>query len=583
MYFSSHSWFVDRYKSQLFSLLVTCYLFLPISGIAQQRYDTNFSRVSPVVAKKGMVSTENFLATQVGLDILKRGGNAVDAAVAVGFALAVVLPDAGNIGGGGFMMVYSAKHKETLAFDFREIAPLRASKNMFLGSDHKPVQGLSTTSPLAVGVPGTVAGFELALKKYGSMRLKDLVAPAIRLAEEGFVVTPYLQAMLETAEPSLGKWDSTRAIFFRNGRPLRAGERLIQRDLAGSLRLIAKGGSKAFYQGSIARKIVADMQKHGGLISQKDFDQYRVVVRHPVEGSYRGYKVLSMPPPSSGGVHLIQMLNVLENFPPEVLAEDSASRLHLFAETMKFAYADRAKFLGDPDFVKVPHEWLVSKEYARNISLEIDQNRAIPASTIHGGKPPSFESDETTHFTVVDKFGNVASTTYTLNLLFGSGMVASGTGILLNNEMDDFATGPGIPNSFGLVSGPQNLIEPGKRPLSSMTPTIIFKNDRPYLVTGSPGGSRIITTVLQVISNVIDRGLNVAEATLAPRIHHQWNPDSLRLENGFSLETRNSLLGLGHTFYIGKTMGRTQTVLFEGDRIEGFSDTRNPDGLVMGY
>jgi gamma-glutamyltranspeptidase/glutathione hydrolase len=583
MFSSFQSLFAERCKPHFVRLLFVFSLFLSINGVAQQRYDTNLARVSPVVARQGMVSTENFLATQIGLEILKRGGNAVDAAVAVGFALAVVLPDAGNIGGGGFMMVYSAKHNETIALDFREVAPLLASKSMFLDANGKPVPGLSTASPIAIGVPGTVAGFELALKKYGTMRLEDLMTPAIRLAENGFIVTPYLETLLETAEPTLSKWESTKAIFFRNGRPLKAGERLVQKDLGRSLRLIARGGSKAFYQGSIARKIVADIRKHGGLISQKDFDEYRVVERTPVVGTYRGCKVVSMPPPSSGGVHLIQMLNVMENFSSETLAEDSAKRVHLLAETMKFAYADRAQFLGDPDFVKIPQKWIMSKEYAKEMSQLIDQDRALPANFIKSGKPIPYESDETTHYTVVDKSGNIVSTTYTLNLLFGSGMVASGTGILLNNEMDDFATGPGIPNSFGLVGGLQNLIEPRKRPLSSMSPTIVFKNDRPFLVTGSPGGSRIITTVLQIITNVIDRGMNVAEATLAPRMHHQWNPDTLRLESGFSLETKDKLKSLGHQLYTGKTMGRTQTMLFNGDRIEGFSDTRNPDGLVLGY
>ncbi|MFA9273338.1 MAG: gamma-glutamyltransferase [Candidatus Aquirickettsiella gammari] len=549
----------------------------------QIQYDTSYDILSPVRAKNGLVSSEHGLASQVGLDVLKRGGNAVDAAVAVGFALAVVLPHAGNIGGGGFMLIHDAKSGKDIALDFRELAPALAHRDMFLDANGKIVPGSSTSTHLAVGVPGTVAGLDLALRKYGTMSWKELIAPSIKLAEQGFEVTPYLAQLLEASRNQLGRWASSRAIFFNGDRPLRAGEKLVQKDLAESLRLIAKQGPKAFYEGAIAQKIVAEMKNHGGMITADDMKKYQAVERTAVTGNYRGYQVVSMPPPSSGGVHIIQMLNMLEHFPLNKLGVNSAQTIHDMAEVMKLAYADRAEYLGDPDFIKVPVAGLTSKIYAAELVKKIDPNRATPSTQIKPGKPLPYESDQTTHYSVVDKFGNVVATTYTLNLLFGSGIVATGTGITLNNEMDDFSVKAGVPNAFGLIGGEANAVAAKKRPLSSMTPTIVLKDGKPFLVTGSPGGSRIITTTLQIILNVIDHQLNAAEATITPRIHHQWEPDMIRIERGFNADTLELLKQKGHQFKIGPSMGRTQTIKVTPGGFEAFADPRNPDGRALGF
>jgi len=550
---------------------------------AQIQYDTSYDIVSPVRAKHGMVSSEQVLASQVGLDVLKRGGNAVDAAVAVGFALAVVLPHAGNIGGGGFMLIHDAKSGKDIALDFRELAPALAHRDMFLDANGKIIPGSSTSTHLAVGVPGTVAGLDLALRKYGTLPLKDLIAPSIKLAEQGFEVTPYLAQLLEASRNQLGKWPSSRAIFFNGDRPLRAGEKLVQKDLANSLRLIAQQGPKVFYEGVIAQKIVAEMKNHGGMISSDDMKHYKAVEREAVKGNYRGYQVVSMPPPSSGGVHIIQMLNMLEHFPIGQQGLNSAQTIHTMTEVMKLAYADRAEYLGDPEFVKVPLLGLTSKKYADELVKKIDLSRATPSAQIKPGKPLPYESDQTTHYSVADKFGNVVATTYTLNLLFGSGIVATGTGITLNNEMDDFSVKAGVPNAFGLIGGEANAVAAKKRPLSSMTPTMVLKDGKPFLVTGSPGGSRIITTTLQIILNVIDHQLNAAEATIAPRIHHQWEPDITRLERGFNADTLELLKQKGHKFSVGRSMGRTQTIKIGEEGFEAFADPRNPDGRALGY
>jgi gamma-glutamyltranspeptidase/glutathione hydrolase len=553
------------------------------SSAPQIQYDTSYDILSPVLAKHGVVSSEHGLASQVGLDVLKRGGNAIDAGVAVGFALAVVLPNAGNIGGGGFMLIHDAKSGKDVALDFRELAPTLAHREMFLDSNGKVIPGSSTSTHLAVGVPGTVAGLNLALNKYGTMKLRDLIAPSIKLAEQGFEVTPHLAELLQASRNQLGRWPSSRAVFFNGDRPLRAGEKLVQKDLAKSLRLIAEQGPSAFYEGDIAKKIVAEMKQHGGLISADDLKNYKVVEREPIKGNYRGYQVLSMPPSSSGGVHIIQMLNMLEPFPVGQQGLNSAKNIHLMAEVMKLAYADRAEYLGDTDFVKVPLQGLTSRKYAAELVSKIDLNKATPSSQIKPGKPLPYESDQTTHYSVADEFGNVVATTYTLNLLFGSGIVASGTGITLNNEMDDFSIKPGVPNAFGLIGGDANAVGSKKRPLSSMTPAIVLKDGKPFLVTGSPGGSRIITTTLQIILNVIDHKLNAAEATTAPRMHHQWEPDMIRLERGFSNDTLDILAQKGHKLSIGRSMGRTQTIKITGDGFEAFSDPRNPDGRALGF
>ena len=553
------------------------------TAAAAIRYDYEQDIFHPVYARNGMVATEQALATQVGLDILRRGGNAVDAAVAVGFALAVVLPNAGNLGGGGFLMLHDARTGQDIALDFREMAPERAGRDMYLDAEGKVVEGRSLYTHLAVGVPGTVAGMEHALRRWGTMRLRDVIAPAIRLAEQGFTVSPTLAKVLEVEKDNLGKWPATRAIFFRGERPLKAGERLVQKDLAGSLRLIAVQGARAFYEGPIAEKIVAEMAAHGGLITAADLRGYRVAERQPVAGSYRGYRVVSMPPPSSGGTHIVQILNLLERYPLAQYGANSARSIHLMAEAMKLAYADRAEYLGDPDFVKVPVAGLTSRRYADSLAARIDPERVSPASAIKPGQPQPYESDQTTHYSIVDGKGNAVAVTYTLNLNFGSGIVARGTGILLNDQMDDFSAKPGVANAYGLIGGEANAIAPRKRPLSSMSPTLVLKEGKPWLVTGSPGGARIITTTLQTIVNAIDFGMNPAEAAATPRIHHQWLPDELRVEKGLSPDTLAILRQQGYKVSVKPTMGRTQTIQVREDGLYGYSDPRNPDGATAGF
>jgi gamma-glutamyltranspeptidase/glutathione hydrolase len=547
------------------------------------RYDLGSAIIQPVHAMHGMVATEQHLATQVGVDILKRGGNAVDAAVAVGFALAVVLPNAGNIGGGGFMLIHDARRNKDIALDFREMAPGGATRDMFLDARGNPIAGRSTHSPLAVGVPGTVAGLSQALKKYGTLPLSEVVAPAIRLAKNGITISDTLGGVLAEEQKHMGKWPASRAIFFKNGRPLKAGERLVQKDLAQSLALIGREGPSAFYEGTIAKRIVAEMALHGGAITADDLKKYRVVEREPLSGNYRGYQILAMPPPSSGGIHIIEMLNILERYPLREYGAGSAQTIHFMAEAMKRAYADRAAHLGDPDFVKVPAKGLMSRAYADELAARIDPDRATPSSAIRPGQPEAYESDQTTHFSIADKNGNVVAVTYTLNLNFGSGMVAEGTGIMLNDEMDDFSVKPGIANAFGLTGGEANAVQPGKRPLSSMSPTIVLKDGSPFLVTGSPGGSRIITTVLQTLINVIDHQMNIAEASLAPRVHHQWQPDQLRIEKGLSPDTLRLLRQKGYALSLQAPMGRTETIQLTPQGLYGYSDSRDPDGMALGY
>lgn len=551
--------------------------------LAAQRYDSSKDIFHPVFGKQGMVASEQELATQVGVEILQQGGNAVDAAVAVGFALAVVLPNAGNIGGGGFMVLHDGKSGENFTVDFREMAPSKASRDMYLDEQGNVVDGKSLYTHFAVGVPGTVAGMEYALKKWGSLPLEKVIAPAIKLAEEGFIVSNTLAATLQEETETLGKWESSKKIFFKNDRPLVAGERLVQADLANSLRQIAQQGAKAFYEGEIAQKIVAEMEKHNGLITLEDMKGYQSVERKPIVGEYRGYKIVTMPPPSSGGIHLVQILNMLENYSLADSGSNSAETIHYLAETMKLAYADRSEYLGDPDFVKIPVTGLTSKDYAKELIKAIDPDKARPAAEIKPGKPQPYESDQTTHYSVMDKAGNAVAVTYTLNLNFGSGIVAEGTGILLNNEMDDFSAKPGVANAFGLIGGDANAVEGKKRPLSSMTPTLVLKNDKPWLVTGSPGGARIITTVLQSILNTIDHGMNPAEAIVTPRVHHQWLPDELRVEEGLSPDTLKLLVERGHKISEKAPMGRIQIIQALDDGFYGYSDPRNPDGKTQGF
>ncbi|WP_039048397.1 gamma-glutamyltransferase [Comamonas thiooxydans] len=550
---------------------------------AAAAYDFELDVFHPVIAKNGMVASEQELATQIGVDILKAGGNAVDAAVAVGFALAVALPNAGNIGGGGFMMVHDARSGKDIALDFREVAPRGASRNMYLDAAGKVIDGKSLYTHYAVGVPGTVAGMTHALSRWGSMPLARVMAPAIALADKGYPVSVTLAKTLEQEKKNMGRWPATQAVFWRNGAPLQSGERLVQKDLAQSLRLISQQGAKAFYEGAIAQKIVAEMAPHANALSLQDLRDYKVAEREPVRGSYRGYQIVTMPPPSSGGAHLIQILNMMERWPMNQWGADSAQSVHYMTEAMKLAYADRSEYLGDPDFVKIPLKGLISKSYASELAASIKPQQARPGKDIRPGRPQPYESDQTTHYSVVDKAGNAVAVTYTLNTNFGSGIVARGTGILLNNEMDDFSAKPGVANAYGLVGGDANAVQAGKRPLSSMTPTLVLKDGKPVLVTGSPGGARIITTVLQQIVNHIDFGMNPAEAAATPRFHHQWTPDELRVEKGFSPDTLALLRQWGHKVALKASMGRTQTIEIRDGLLRGASDPRNPDGKTMGY
>ncbi|RZG14899.1 gamma-glutamyltransferase [Pseudoalteromonas sp. CO342X] len=540
----------------------------------------------PIWAEHGMVSSQEALASQVGVEILKQGGNAVDAAVAVGFSLAVTLPRAGNIGGGGFMLVHLAKENKTIAIDYREMAPSRAHKDIFIDENGEVNPKLSLQHGLAVGVPGTVMGMELALEKYGTMTLNQVIHPAIKLARDGIKVTSDLANSLSHSyiKERMLSVPASKAVFYKkDGSSYKPNEWLVQADLAHSLELVAEKGSAGFYQGETAKKIVAAVEAAGGIMSLDDLKGYKAVEREPVKGTYRGYDIVSMPPPSSGGVHIIEMLNMLEQYPIGELGHNSAATIHLMAEVMKRAYADRSEYLGDPDFYDVPVKALVDKQYAKQRSKQINADKATPSREIKPGKLLPYESNQTTHYSVVDKWGNAVSNTYTLNFSYGSGIVAAGTGILLNNEMDDFSAKPGTPNGFGLVGGEANAVEGKKRPLSSMTPTIVMKEGKPFLVTGSPGGSRIITTTLQIIMNVIDHGLNIAEATVAPRIHHQWLPDEIRIERSLNVDTRRLLENKGHTLSEQNAMGSTQSIMLTDKGLFGSSDPRRADSAAVGY
>jgi gamma-glutamyltranspeptidase/glutathione hydrolase len=548
-------------------------------------YGVDSDTFHPVKAQHGMVASVDAMATQVGVEILRQGGNAVDAAVAVGFALAVTHPQAGNLGGGGFMLLRTASGRAT-AIDFREMAPGHASRDMFLDKQGNADSKLSLTSHLASGTPGTVAGLALAAKKYGTLPLSTLLAPAIRLARDGIPVNDALADDLKTyGKEVLITHPNSKAIFYKpDGTPWQKGDRLVQKNLAHSLQLIARQGPDAFYKGEIADEIAGEMAQHGGLINKADLAAYRAVERTPVSGTYRGYEVFSMPPPSSGGIHIVQILNILENFDLAKMGFGSADAMQVMAEAEKYAYADRSEYLGDPDFVKVPWQALTSKAYARTLAQQIDMAKARPSSEIKPGKLEPYESNQTTHFSVVDKQGNAVAVTYTLNTYFGSGIVAGKSGILMNNEMDDFSAKPGTPNVYGLVGGEANAVQPAKRPLSSMSPTIVAKGGKTWLVTGSPGGSRIITTVLQMVVNSIDFGMNVAEATSAPRFHHQWLPDQLRVEKGFSPDTLRLLEAKGQHVKVLPSMGSTQSIMIGPDgMLYGASDPRSIDDLSAGY
>lgn len=532
----------------------------------------------PVLGASGMVAAQNRLAAETGAQILADGGNAVDAAIATGFSLAVTLPRAGNLGGGGFMLIHDAANDENIAIDYREMAPQKATRDMYLDENGDVDTQRSRFSHLAAGVPGTVSGFHTAHKKFGRLPWKKLLQPAIRQAREGIVVSYDLANFLRSRKSYLCRNEAACAYYYKaDGTPYEAGELLVQADLAKSLERIAEQGPDAFYKGDIAELIAAEMKRGGGLVDAASLAAYKPAIRQAATGNYRGYGIVTMPPPSSGGVHVLQMLNILEHFPVTDMGAGSADSIHLLAEVARLAFADRSKHLGDPDHYEVPVDWLTSKEYGEQLAASIDMQRARDSNDVLPGTEPAYESEDTTHFSVMDSDGNVVANTYTLNFSFGSGIAVPGAGFLLNNEMDDFSAKPGVMNAFGMLGGVANAVAAGKRPLSSMTPTIVFADGEPWFATGSPGGSRIITVVLQMIVNVIDHDMNIAEAANAPRMHHQWYPDVLMLEPGFSPDTIRILQQRGHDLQNARTSsGSTQTVAFRNGLFRGASDTRRP-------
>ncbi len=543
------------------------------------------TRALPVLARHGMVVAQEGTAARVGLETLKRGGNAVDAAVATALALAVTLPRAGNLGGGGFMLVYLAKTKKTIAIDYREAAPAAMGAEAFLDSAGNADPHLSRDTGLAVGVPGTVAGLALALERYGSGRftLGELAAPAVALARNGVLVEDDLADSLPQA-PRLKRWPSSAAIFAHpDGSPLARGETLVQPDLADTLETIGRDGPRGFYEGSVAQKIVRSVKAAGGVMTADDLKTYKPIERAPLLGTYRGHTIVSMPPPSSGGVHVIELLNILEGYPLAQEGANAAATIHLMAEAMKLAYADRAEYLGDPAVVNVPVRGLTSKAYAAALRQQIAPDRIRPASEIKAVDPLPYESDQTTHFSIVDADGNAVANTYTLNFSYGLGLVAAGTGVLLNNELDDFAAKPGAPNAYGLTGGSANAPGPRKRPLSSMAPTMMFRNGQLELVTGSPGGSRIITIVLEIILDVVDFGMNLAEATQAVRIHDQLLPDQLFVERGLNADTIRLLEAQGYRLETRDAWGSAESIALSEGWIAGAADPRQRGTLAVGY
>jgi len=569
-------------------LIVFSFLSAPVASSGHVRVAAPAAR-QPVRAKHGIVASTNQVASKVGVDVLKRGGNAIDAAVAVALALAVTYPAAGNLGGGGFMMIRLHNGKTT-AIDYREMAPAAAHRNVYLDKNGNLIkgEGSSTVGYRASGVPGTVAGLELALKRYGSGKLSwaQLVEPARRLASEGFPMGYGLAGSLN-ANQYLSTYPETRRIFLRNGNYYNDGETFRQPELAATLTRLQRFGPREFYEGLTARLIAADMKRNNGLITVEDMRAYVAKERQPLQGSYRGYQVISMPPPSSGGAVLLEILNILEGFELAKYDWASSDRHHLSTEAMRRAFADRAEYMGDTDFVKVPIAGLLDKSYADKLRRSINPERASSSTEVHAGRPTGHESEETTHFTVVDAQGNAVANTYTLNDWFGSGVVAKGTGVVMNNEMDDFAAKPGTANLYGLIQGERNAVAARKRPLSAMTPTFVLRKDGTlWFTTGTPGGPTIINTVLQVITNVIDYEMNIQQAIDAPRIHHQWLPDELVFEPyGLSGDTQKALLARGHKFAKPRYLGDAQGIMIEektGVRL-GATDPRRSDGLAVGY
>ncbi|MFP3493043.1 gamma-glutamyltransferase [Pseudomonas sp. SIMBA_059] len=573
-------------KYQPFSrTLIATALVLTVSGVQA-------ASQAPVAGENGMVVTAQHLATHVGVDVLKAGGNAVDAAVAVGYALAVVYPAAGNLGGGGFMTVQLADGRKTF-LDFREKAPLAATADMYLDKDGKVIDGLSAKGHLAVGVPGTVSGMELALSKYGTLKRAQVIAPAIKLAENGFELEQGDIDLLHTATSEFEKDPDLRGIFLHNGQPMQVGQKLVQKDLAKTLKEISAKGSDGFYKGWVAKALVDSSQAGKGIITQADLDKYKTRELAPIECDYRGYHVVSAPPPSSGGVVICQIMNILEGYPMADLGYHSAQGLHYQIEAMRHAYVDRNSYLGDPDFVKNPIAHLLDKDYAAKLRAAIDPQKAGDSQAIKPGVSPH-EGNNTTHYSIVDKWGNAVSVTYTLNDWFGAGVMASKTGVILNDEMDDFTVKVGVPNMYGLVQGEANAIAPGKAPLSSMSPTIVTKDGKAVMVVGTPGGSRIITATLLTILNVIDYKMNIQEAVDAPRFHQQWMPPATNLERfAVSPDTQKILESWGHQFAGPQDANHLAAILvgapsLEGkpvgnNRFYGANDPRRNTGLSLGY
>ena len=559
----------------------------PVVAAPQQAKDRNSDPIidysspfHPVYGEKGMVVAQEYWGAEAGKEILAKGGNAVDAAVATGFALAVTHPQAGNLGGGGFMLVYLPNEKRTVAIDYREMAPKGADRDMFLDADGNVDNAKSRFSMSASGVPGTVAGLLHALDKYGTLDRETVLAPAIRLAREGFEMTWGLADSLNRYRRRFEGNAASTKYYTRPG-GFKVGEIWRQPDLADTLELIAKEGQKGFYEGDMADRIAATVQAGGGVMTADDLKNYKAVEREAISGDFGGYQVVTMPPPSSGGVHVVQMLNVLSHFDLKSMGHASADYIHTLAETMKFAYADRSKYLGDPDFFNVPISGLTDKAYGAALAARINPEKATPSTAIAPAPKLPFESPQTTHFSSADPSGMVVSNTYTLNFSYGNGKSVDGAGFLLNNEMDDFSAKPGTPNAFGLLGGEANAIEPGKRPLSSMTPVILFKDGEPFFVTGSPGGSTIITAVLQTILNVMVFDMNAAMATAAPRIHHQWYPDVLMMEPTHSPDTLRILSQRGHVVPgmkggRARVLGATQSIMLRNGSFFGGPDNRRP-------
>jgi gamma-glutamyltranspeptidase/glutathione hydrolase len=540
------------------------------------------TRFIPAIASRGMVSGPEKLASEAGLAMLKKGGNAIDAAVATGFALAVTLPRAGNIAGGGFMLVHLADANEQVFIDYREMAPAAASRDMFLNEDGTVNKRKAYNSVSAAGIPGTVAGLIHALEKYGTLDLKTVMQPAIDLAEKGFAVPAALHLNLRSAAKRLGRNEEANRVYLGGvGTAPAMGALFKQPDLAATLKRVRDEGFDGFYKGKTAALIAAEMQRGGGVMNVDDLASYRAIERKPVRASFRGYDIVSAPPPSSGGVHVSQILKLLEPYPIEDMGHNSAAYLHLLIESMKLAYADRSEYLGDPDRTTIPIATLTSEPYLKKRRVLIKDDEATPSEIIKPGDVDDYESTETTHFAVVDQFGNVVTNTYTINFSFGSGIVVPGTGMLLNNEMDDFAAKPGFPNGYGLVQGEANAVSAGSRPLSSMTPTLVFKEGKPWVATGSPGGSRIITAVAQTLLNLMAFDMTLGMATSSPRIHHQWMPDMAMVEPGISEDTIRILEKSKHKILrSNSTIGRVNSVQIEDGWFYGYADPRRPGGHV---